>query len=77
MLKLFLQPNLATIKDELGDYIEYVEGSTFYSSYTEGLGLTQVNDDVSGTKFPLDGNGFVIPVSLSRRGGRESLSEPS
>jgi hypothetical protein len=58
-----------TMKDQLGDGIEYMEGSTFYSSYTEGLGLTKLNDDTSGTKFPLDGAGYVIPVGLSRRGG--------
>jgi hypothetical protein len=62
-----------TVKDQLRDYIEYIEGTTFYSSYSEGLGLTKIKDDSSGTKFPLDGAGYVVPVELSRRGGMSAI----
>lgn len=63
-----VQPNMLTIFDVLGDYLTYVEGSTYYFSKSADIEETTIPDSTSGTKFPLDGDGFVLPVLLPRRG---------
>ena len=64
-----VQANMVSVYDKLGDYLTYVEGSTFFYSEAAGIEETTIPDDTSGTKFPLDEDGFDIPIVLPRRGG--------
>jgi hypothetical protein len=61
--------NTLTVLDTLDSQTTYVPGSTMISSSQGSTTFTAVADGATGTPFPLDETGYVIPTYLNRRGG--------
>lgn len=61
--------NDVTVFDVLDPMVTYVPESTSFI-YNDGSSFleTSIADDASGTAFPLDAEGFTIPVDLDARG---------
>lgn len=64
-----IKANDITVFDELDPMVSYVPESTSFV-YSDGSNVieTSIVDDASGTAFPLDANGFTIPIDLDARG---------
>jgi uncharacterized repeat protein (TIGR01451 family) len=67
--------NKLRIFDTLDKFTSYVAKSTTYEGAAAGIALTAVTDDsaTGSTPFPLDGEGYLIPVKLPRRGGTADI----
>jgi uncharacterized repeat protein (TIGR01451 family) len=58
--------NNLTLVDTLDSEVTYVAGSTVM--ITKAGAVSAVRDSSTGTPFPFDGTGYVIPIDLPRRG---------
>jgi uncharacterized repeat protein (TIGR01451 family) len=61
--------NMLTVRDVLDDLVTYVPGTTKVSASAGSTTFNKVDDSTSGTAFPLDDAGYVIPAFLPKRGG--------
>jgi uncharacterized repeat protein (TIGR01451 family) len=58
--------NNLTLVDTLDSEVTYVSGSAVM--ITKAGNVTAVQDSSTGTPFPFDGTGYVIPIDIARRG---------
>lgn len=68
-----LESDLLTVKDVLDSDVSYVANSASYAS-TTGVISAPIPDSSTGTAFPLDGEGFSIPLEIFRRGGAVDIT---
>jgi uncharacterized repeat protein (TIGR01451 family) len=66
--------NDLTVKDSLDSDVTYIPGSTVMKYMFGGNDIIAIPDGATGTKFPLDEEGFVIPTQIPRRGGSLDIS---
>ena len=63
-----VQGGTVTVKDVLDTSVSYVPGSVVMKYNFGNFTTVTINDSATGTPFPLDNSGFVIPLQIPRRG---------
>jgi uncharacterized repeat protein (TIGR01451 family) len=63
-----MESDVIVVKDVLDSDVTYIAGSASYISSTSEV-AAKIPDSATGTPFPLDAEGFTIPLELFRRGG--------
>jgi uncharacterized repeat protein (TIGR01451 family) len=63
-------PGVVTVSDTLPSRVTYVAGST---EKTDGATTSAIPDDMSGTPFPIDGAGYLLPDGVPA-GGAVTIS---
>jgi uncharacterized repeat protein (TIGR01451 family) len=69
-----LDANVLVVKDTLDVDVRYVPGSTVMTNMFGSNVVTAIPDSATGTPFPLDETGFMIPTELPRRGSTVDIS---